>query len=443
MIVNQNRYYEPVYKPVMQYVNPGNCFICGPGSCFFLPLIMNSVNKVKRILKDIAAALDVYAAQEAGPSLMCGRSGIALFYAYYYRLTGDEKYLEALGVQITESIDSLAEGHPGYSYCTGIAGIAWTLQHLVRIGIAEASDFEVLLAECDIALETYMDTALGENAYDFLHEGLGAVVYFIERMPHEKAAAQLHKAVRYLEKAADHDAGKTRWRDLFTTKEREYQQEVCYNLGLAHGTPAIITILGLLYEEGILPAVTGRLIEEGVQWLLATRYEEENIVHALYPTAVDKDNRPLYHNGSRLGWCYGDLCIAHTLLHAGIKLNKEMYKAEACAIFEHVLRFRDKENGSIADACFCHGSSGIAQMYRSAYLSSGLELLLTGAELWTDETMRMNFWPDGVAGFKYHIHNADEQSFHLLDGVAGIGLSLIAAIGGTAASGWDRCFLLS
>jgi lantibiotic modifying enzyme len=397
----------------------------------------------EQVLQDIADALDLYIEQDLRPSLMSGRSGIALFYAYYYRLTGNEKYLETLGVQVTQCIEDLLEQYPGYNHCNGLAGIAWTLQHLVNIGIADAEDFNELLDSCDNVLATYMDVELAENGYDFLHEGLGAVLYFIERMPHEKALHQLQKTVVYLEKAARlHESG-TRWQDIFTTKEKGYEHKELYNLGLAHGTPAILTILGLLYERGIMPVITERLITGGIQWLTATRYATENESRALYPTTVDSDNKPVNSNGSRLGWCYGDLGIAHTLLHAGMKLGNDAYKAEACDVFEHILRHRNKENGSIADACFCHGSAGIAQMYRRAYISSGRGSLLEGAKRWTEETLRMNHWADGAAGFKYHTHSGDENSFHLLDGIAGIGLSLIAALDEETDPAWDRCFLLS
>lgn len=397
----------------------------------------------EQVLQHIAAALDQYIQEDITPALMSGRSGIALFYAYYYRLTGNERYLETLGEQVTRCVDDLLEQYPGFNHCNGLAGIAWALQHLVNIGIADAEDFEELLNSCDNVLAHYMNAELAENGYDFLHEGLGAVLYFIERMPQEKAAQQLQKAVLYLEKAAkQHDSG-IRWQDIFTTKEKEYEHKELYNLGLAHGTPAILTVLGLLYEKGIMPEVTSRLIAGGIQWLTASRYATVNESKALYPTIVDSDNNPTNNNGSRLGWCYGDLGIAHTLLHAGVKLDNDIYKTEAYRIFEHILHHRNKENGNIVDACFCHGSAGIAHMYRRAYISSGHSSLLEGAQLWTEETLAMNYWTDGAAGFKYHTHGGDENSFHLLDGIAGIGLALIASIDEDASSSWDRCFLLS
>jgi lantibiotic modifying enzyme len=374
---------------------------------------------------------------------MTGRSGIALFYAYYYRLTGKESYLETLGAQITRCIEDLLKEYPGYNHCNGLAGIAWALQHLVNIGIADAEDFEELLNSCDNVLSNYMDAELAENGYDFLHEGLGVVLYFLERMPQEKAQLQLEKAVQYLEKAARQHTSGIRWQDIFTTKEKGYENKELYNLGLAHGTPAILIVLGMLHEKGIMPEVTSRLITGGVQWLMAARYTTDNESMALYPTTVDRENKPTNINGSRLGWCYGDLGIAHTLLYAGTRLDNEEYKTKAYSLFEHILRHRNKENGSIVDACFCHGSAGIAQMYRRAYLSSGRNNLLEGAMLWTKETLRMNSWADGAAGFKYHMQGSDDNSYHLLDGIAGIGLSLIAEIGGDEASAWDRCFLLS
>lgn len=49
---------------------------------------MDNTEKIKQTIAAICKALDNYIEQEEDYGLLSGYSGIALFYAYYYQLTG-------------------------------------------------------------------------------------------------------------------------------------------------------------------------------------------------------------------------------------------------------------------------------------------------------------------------------------------------------------------
>jgi len=59
--------------------------------------------------------------------------------------------------------------------------------------------------------------------------------------------------------------------------------------------------------------------------------------------------------------------IAQTLLNTGLRRIMKPIK-KSLFNFEHTLQFRDKENGSIADACIAW-ERWHAHMYRRAYLA--------------------------------------------------------------------------
>jgi hypothetical protein len=55
----------------------------------------------------------------------------------------------------------------------------------------------------------------------------------------------------------------------------------------------------------------------------------------------------------------------------------------------------------------------------------------------------MKTWKDGPAGFKFYTDSKYENYYGILEGITGIGLSLIAALDPATTPAWDRCLLLS
>jgi lantibiotic modifying enzyme len=404
---------------------------------------MKDTKRISKTLSNISGALNAFIKQDEDDGLLSGYCGSALFYGYYYRLTGKQKHLNSLNRIITKTIKTLAKKELMYSHCSGIAGIAWCIQHLIKNNFISQDEGEDIFEIVDELLFEIMKRELGEGHYDFLHEGLGIILYFLDRLPDAKVQSYLAEAVNQLEKASVTNETGIAWRDYFTEKSKAHSQSATYNLGLAHGIPAILSVLSIMYEKGIAITKTLPLIESGVKWLLTNKNELEDGCVSLYPTMVTDNNKAAGTKQSRLGWCYGDLSIAITLSNIGMRLRNDAYKQEACSIFQHTLKYRNCENGGIADACLCHGSMGVSHIYRRAYIATGDDLFLKGAEQWLQESLDMATWKDGLAGFKYLTHKGYENNYDLLEGITGIGLALIAALDEDTKPAWDRCLLLS
>jgi lantibiotic modifying enzyme len=395
---------------------------------------------IYRKLHEISAELGHFIRREEDPGLLSGYSGCALFYAYYYRLTGKRQHLRRLQQVLQKMTRALAEQELIASHCSGIAGIAWCLQHLMNQGFIERAEMDDTFEETDEILSRYLQQELEQQRYDFLHQGLGAALYFLERPLNATAVVCLAALVTQLENAAVSLDSGISWKDQFVRKDNT---EDHYNLGLAHGVPAILAILGMLYEKGISTERTLPLLEKGVQWLLSTRNKPGAEPGSWYPTMVTGNNTPIGSPQSRLGWCYGDLGIAISLWHIGARLGKAAYQEEAVEILLHTLLHRDGRNGTVRDAGLCHGSMGIAHIYSRVYAGSRDERLQAGADKWLQQTFELGAWKDGPAGFKAHTLNGYINTFNLLEGVAGIGLALMAVVDEDAAPAWDRCLLLS
>jgi lantibiotic modifying enzyme len=387
------------------------------------PTIIFYMKDTIKILEEISVTLDNYTKQETFPGLLSGYSGSALFYAYYYNLTGKKKHLKKVHQLLLKSIQTLSEETLIASHCNGVAGIVWTIQHLINEGFASEDGLEDTFEEVDQLLGIVMEQQIAEGEYDFLHQGLGIALYFLEK---EQPSVYLHTLVKLLEKTAYQDERGLRWQDHFSRTQEERPEEPAFNLGMAHGVPAIISILGKIQQKGI---DVSPLLEQSINWLLSTKNKPEEGISSLYPVLVNTHNEAMTGKQSRMGWCYGDLSIATTLLNTG-------YKEEAHKIFTYSLQHRNEQNGSVYDACLCHGTAGISHIFRRAYLSIGDPLLLEGAEHWLQQTLQMDV-------FKSYAEGKYENSFGMLEGITGSGLALIAAVDPATAPAWDRCLLLS
>jgi hypothetical protein len=414
------------------------------------------------VLARIDLALREFVARAPQPGLLSGYGGAALFYAYSHLWTRNDLHLEQLHGVVGRTLEALEAEPPGLSHAGGLAGIAWCLQHLVRLGLIEGDgaggaggdgDGGGVFDQIDDLLAAELDRALAAGQYDFLHEGLGIALYFIERLPDPRARAVLERAVTGLEATASRDEGRggqrrddidaIRWRDHFTRRARDGHDGPCYNLGLAHGSSAIVAILASLHDHGVATERVATLLRGATQWLRSTRLPADGDCVSLYPILVDADNRPLGPTPSRLGWCYGDLAVATALGRAGASLGDRACSDEAHAILRHTVAQRTASNGAIMDAALCHGSMGVSHMLRRAHHATGDDALRAGADHWLAHTLQLGAGPGSAAGFRCWRDDTYVDAFDLLQGITGIGLGLLAVLDPDTAPAWDRCLLLS
>lgn len=403
---------------------------------------MNRKEEAISTLQRICAELDRFIEEDTNTGLLGGYTGVALFYAYYYQLTGKEKHLDKVYQIIEKCLQSLSEEPMNGSHCSGLAGVSWCIQHLSTMGFIEAEDTSDIFADVDLMIAEFMEAELREGRNDFLHHGLGTALYFLERLPAGTAVAQLESLVWHLEETAIVVPGGIAWKDHFSSKSQQHKDKDLFNLGLAHGVPAIIAVLARCYEKGIARESVRPLIENSVQWLLGARNAPGIPEQSLYPVLVDADNKVMGEVHSRLGWCYGDLGIATMLWSTGKRIERSDYQQEAQRMFHHIAGHRNVKNGAVHDACLCHGSAGIALILQQAGISIGDEQLLKASGYWLQTTLQMNTWDDGPAGFKFYHYPGYINSHGMLEGIAGIGLSLISFAAPEIKPAWGECMLI-
>ncbi|WP_460913275.1 lanthionine synthetase C family protein [Spirosoma areae] len=369
-------------------------------------------------------------------SLMGGQTGYALFESYYHRQFGiidTNRVWERLG----SGIDAIGTGKVDHTFAGGIAGIAWGFLHLANNGFLHDStdDPQEIIAALDEPLFLLSMEDLSTGNFDYLHGGLGACLYFLERRPTPEIDAYLTQIIAQLATiAVEKNNGEVTW--LFPNfGERKPEDPADYNLSLSHGTASIVAILCLLYKRGYAKAQCVRLIEGALRWMWNSR-NKEGI--AVFPNRVTDESQDEY---SRLAWCYGDLGIANTYWRAGEILRSDRWRQIAEYTIVKAAPRRSRMETLISDAGLCHGSAGAAYLFSQFANRYQASILEQASHQWLGDTVS-RVWPQEEKDVSIHLDSSEthRSDLGLLEGEAGVGMMLLTRLG--ASSSWERAFLL-
>jgi len=372
-------------------------------------------------------------------SLSGGQAGLAVLSAYLMVAGLDddenaERFLE-------QAVQAVASRRMGPSLYAGFTGVAWAAMHIQHL-LGNGAD-ENLHQEIDEALISYLNRSPWPGDYDLISGLVGFGVYALERLPHATAAGLLERVVDRLDETAECNAKGITW---FTPPELlpSWQRELCpngyYNLGLAHGVPGVIALLGQACAADVARTKAEHLIEGAVTWLLS--HKLTNGANSSFASwagpGIERDN-------CRLAWCYGDAGIAAALLSAARCVGETSWESEALDI-AHRAANRPPDKAGTADAGLCHGSAGLGHIFNRMFQATGEAWLKQAAVFWFERTLEMRQPTRGIGGFSaLDIVNGERgwvDDPGLLTGAAGIALALLAAATPVGPA-WDRMLLLS
>jgi lantibiotic modifying enzyme len=212
------------------------------------------------------------------------------------------------------------------------------------------------------------------------------------------------------------------------------------HLGLAHGTSFILALLAKTNLQGYFKAETEELIHKGLAHFKSLK--NENIHSGYVNPMVVLNGKP--ETGGRLAWCNGDLGVA-TAFWLGWKATKDTaYQMEALQILRSA-KSKDLNIAGALDAGLCHGTGGIAQLFRRYYWETGEKQFETASDNWIAETLKMANYKDGYAGYKTYssaAYGGPRLEYGFLSGISGIGIALLSALSDTSTS-WDRVLQIS
>jgi hypothetical protein len=402
-------------------------------------------DRVRGAVEEIAEALRGDPQNQTQPGLCDGSAGRALFFSYMAEAWPGRGYEELAGRYYDRTVELLESAPPRVDFFDGIPGIAWVSEHVWgRFNDPGAEDANESVDELMLEL-------LGQSPwpyqYDLVSGLAGHGTYAIERLPRASGAECLALVVDRLAEESERRDGGVTWLSkpcFLPPHQLEQSPNGYYNLGVAHGVPAVIAVLAAASAAGIRPEKSEPLFREAVAWLLAQRLGKGS--PSAFPCWVQEG---LLEGPARAAWCYGDPGLAATLYAAARIVGDARLEGEALGIARRAAQ-RPLESCGVFDTGLCHGSTGLAHIYNRLWQETGDEVFAQAARRWVYATLWLRRPGRGIAGFRTWYPQAwgdrpagwDEGDSSLLTGAVGIGLALLATISSVEAA-WDRALLAS
>lgn len=388
---------------------------------------------IAAILNDLKSDLDDNLNLQNIPSFFFGSLSASLFYAYWSKY--DEKKLtpeiqQSVYRLVETSIDHInAEVGISPSYVEGISGIAWAMNHLYECGLLDDE-----IEDCMVDFDQIVIAALQQNLIkanlDLLYGVTGNLNYLFARIKRGKIDPSILTDLvsQFEEILFDPAAGII----------RNYQKhEILF--GFAHGLSSLlVTFCKIADLEPTLADKCKALYNAVYQFISSFKMPES--CSYTYSNLVE-NGKPETH--SPLRWCHGELGLAVAFAIGGQTFNEITFKNEAVAIGLKTSQRRNLNVENVEEYGICHGTAGNAHLYARLYYYTQHEKFRETSSFWLEETLKMRVHEEGLAGFKVKTIKGDwVNSINLLNGVSGLGLTLISAITDLSPN-WDNCLMLS
>jgi len=367
------------------------------------------------------------------PGLFVGRAGMLLFALEYYRHTQDPKAHGLIGHHANNLIENI-DTAPGILFCNGITGIAWTLNYMFGMGLLD-DDVLGFLNQVDEYVKEAEKTMTVDS--DFMYGTTGLANYFLDRGQINYAFDLMRKVVE----SGVHSEHGLYWESSDVNSDGA--PITILNLSSAHGSAAVLVVLAKIYSktpDQKQKSFLANAMKETIRFIEYARSLDQS---GFYPGTCQHVEQGIVSNVGRLSWCYGDMGIGLALNIVGEALNDKIITQQSILCYEKILARREDEKKSFQDACFCHGPSGVAQMYMRMFYNTQNEAYKKTARFWMDETLKCAKH-DCVTGYKEwdNVAEAYIPSYSILGGISGIGLCMLGYLNESCLN-WDRAFLLS
>jgi lantibiotic modifying enzyme len=399
--------------------------------------------RAEQTLLQLHPCIDHGAPGEDG--LIKGNLGKVLYYAGLYQHYRDEAFAAKAKALLEPVLANIGKGpahvRPSTALSRGITGLGMVLDLLQDVNMLELNG---AVAQYQCGLDAFLCNQSIQQIkalnLDYLHASAGAVNYLTRRIhANPQVSGYLEAIVDALLEVAVADADGIRLRNFGTSGLKDVR---IVNFGLAHGTAGLLLVLLNLYEAGIARTTIRHVVEQSLRFVLQYRRHPgelpayANVFPASVVEGVAWDHPDNYFRYEPfLGWCSSDLGLVLVLHRAAALLGNDEWDHIAAEVGYQTLTRWDRTGTLVPDTFFCHGTAGIAQMYRRLHEASGRGQYLDGYDFWLRETLR-------------RVENGMEHDAcarcpgELLFGWTGVGLVLVSALLETDYP-WDRLFLLS
>ena len=326
---------------------------------------------------------------------------------------------------------SRAEMRASFGLYGGLTGVGWIVEHvsqkMARVDddspqLGDEADEDDPLEEIDVALLARLRNGPEFPFYDLISGLVGFGVYFLQRLAHPAARQGLLEVLKLLKQKAEPAAIGITWHtppEFLPAGQREKCPSGYYNLGVAHGVPGVIYLLGEIMALGFDGEDTKVLLEGTVNWLLAQRRPLD--ARTVFSSWISPD---IVAQDSRFGWCYGDLGIAAVLYYVADRVGRKDWRATAMNLLDRCLNF-PLDKTYIYDAGLCHGAVGVAHIFNRVFQSSKELRYKSASIVWFERALAMRKAGARMGGFL--AYKPDQSPVWDPDGTflsGGIGIAL-------------------
>lgn len=380
-----------------------------------------------KIIKDFVIEFD----NTEDLSIGSGVSAKSLFLYNYALFFEDDQVLELSVNNFETAYNHLENMLNNSGLISGCTGVVWLYLYLCRQGTFELDNDIIDFFDDFFIKSTLLEKENGN--YDLFYGFLGYAVYFLQKskMGLSKSNDQLNFFVDILEEISQTDENGTFWLDKY--------DGTTINLGLAHGIPSIISFLGKIYLKTKYEKAK-ILGEQSVKWLLSKKTNKNDYCYFTSKIKIENISE-VDDSGSRLGWCYGDLSIAHSLISFGENTENENIQKEGEIILLKTLNRKVSDvNSSINDKGFCHGVSGVFYLYKK--IRESLNKYESAEKYWLEELIKQT---DLESFYSYVFYDSNYKyapDTGLITGVCGIGLVLLSIINKKQDNSWEDIFMI-
>ena len=401
---------------------------------------MTLKDTLEKKLIEINQAIDIHVNEYTSVGLLTGIPGVILFKFYYAKYRDDEQYAEEAYELIHECFEKFNTHKLLLTYCDGVAGFGWALDHLVQNDLLEA-DIDMLLSDLENILYDKMVEDLENEDYDFFHGAMGYAIYFLGRYKNTTSTDSKKRYADYLhyfiDKVVDfsinNEDGFRTWISIIDPKTKEK----AYNLSLSHGVTSILGFFTRLAEFDEFRKKCEPIMKDVIAYISSTEILEPV---CFFPSYIHLDGT--IPEANRLAWCYGDLGVGLQFWHAAKVLNDDTLYGRALEILRKTVERRSMDDTRVVDASICHGSFGIAHIFHKFFRELKDPIYESAAEFWLQDGLDRAFHKDGFAGYKQVQANGWENEIGLLEGISGIGLVIIDYLS-EEPNTWDEAFMIS
>jgi lantibiotic biosynthesis protein len=367
----------------------------------------------------------------ANDSLFGGELAKSLFFYYRYEASGEEQFAD-LAVEklqfVLEAFNNNEGRLMGPYYCNGISGLLYILILYIKKELIDDSLKEDISLLANQLLETAL-LGMEEDFNDFAHGSFGVLFCLIQYAELCNDTDGLNIFLRKIE--GKYLKTEKPWIPSYIGNQDE---KLKINFSFAHGQTGFLVLLMQAYRlAGITPEIK-TLLKRNVDFVLGFKKESpiDNTFN-YFPSTWHTETGEFKTSG-RLAWCYGDFGPLFMLYEAAAFFGEPAYREIADELGIKTTSRLGIDDTMLESSQICHGTGGVAIMYKKLAGMSNLQEYLDASGFWMNKTI-------GYIEQELQLEIQETKVTDVVEGITGTGLVLMSYISDRQLD-WGRMILI-